>query len=100
MTISSITIEFKNMEARRVGKSIRTFRNRMKKSLEQFAKLIGIEVEYLNRLEEGYEPIVDLQILEAILQKVGVAKRGNKLTNKQIIDIFLYATQEQPPRLL
>ncbi len=92
-------IKFINMEAPRVGRGIRVLRGRANMSLAQLAEAVGIEERYLNYLEEGHEPEVERWILESIAQNVRVSKRGNGLTNEQLVNIFLYASSEVPPKL-
>ena len=94
-------IKFRNMQARMVGKRIRIFRvDRLGMSLQQYADKIGIEPTKLDRLEEGYELKVERDILLRILRTVGVCMRYNGLSDEQLINIFLYATKEDPPRLI
>jgi len=88
------------MQAIRVGKGITTLRNRSNMSLQKLSDLVGIDMEYLIRLEEGCEPKVERCILEKIAQAVGVHKRGSSLTNDKLLDIFLYAGTSGPPKLL
>lgn len=88
------------MEARRVGKGIRTLRNLVPMSVQQLAEAVGISSGYLDRLEEGFIPEVERWILESISQAVGVRKRGNGLTDARLLDIFLCSASIDPPKLL
>jgi len=99
LTSKKRIIKFTNTKAVRVGKGIRALRNRINMSLERLAEVVGISRHYLNRLEEGYEPEVERWILESIAQTVRVCKRGNKLTDDKLVDIFLCAASEAPPKL-
>lgn len=94
-------IKFTNTKATRVGKGIKMFRmSRLGMSIEQFADEVGIDPSYLNRLEDGYEPEVEMGILELIANTVGVCKRGNGLSADQLVNLFLYATKDDPPVLI
>jgi transcriptional regulator with XRE-family HTH domain len=88
-------IKFINMEARRVGGGIRELRLRTGSSLEEFALMINIPSDYLDRLEEGYEPGVEGAVLERILEVGGV--RCRYYTEKDIINIFLCISPRNPP---
>ena len=93
-------LKFTNMEARRVGKGIKTLRKRVPMSVQQLADAVGISSGFLDRLEEGYIPEVERWILESISQTVGVRKRGNGLTDERLLDIFLCSASVEPPKLL
>ena len=41
-----------------------------------------------------------LEVLENIAQAVGVCKRGNGLSDEQLVNLFLYATKDDPSRLI
>lgn len=94
-------VKFTNTKATRVGKNINMFREqRLGMSLKEFAKEVGIPENYLIRLEEGCELEVEREVLENIAQAVGVCKRGNGLSDEQLVNLFLYATKDDPPRLI
>ena len=93
-------IKFTNTKAVRVGKGIKMLRNRFGLSLKQLADEVEIDEVYLNRLEEGCEPEVERQVLKDIAQTVRVCKRGNGLSDEQLVNLFLYATKDDPPKLI
>lgn len=99
ITSKKRVIKFTNTKQVRVGKGIKALRNQINMSLEQLAEEVGISMHDLDRLEEGYEPEVERWILESIARTVRVCKRGNKLTDEKLVDIFLYAGSEVPPKL-
>ena len=91
-------IKFINMEARRVGSGIRELRLRRGSSLEQFACMTKIPSDYLDRLEEGYEPEVERVVLERILEVGGV--RCRYYTDEDLINILLCISPRNPPEKL
>jgi len=91
-------IKFMNMEARRVGGGIRELRLRRGLSLEEFACMIDIPFDYLDRLEEGYEPEVERTVLERILEVGRV--RCRYYTDEDIVNIFLCISPRNPPESL
>lgn len=91
-------IKFINMEARRVGSGIRELRLRRGQSLEEFARMASIPSEYLDRLEEGYEPEVERAVLVRILEAGEV--RCRYYTNEDLINIFLCISPRNPPEKL
>jgi len=93
-------IKFTNTKALRVGKGIKTLRERVNLSLKQLADEVGITQSYLNLLEEGHELEIEGEILKNIAQALGVCKRGPMLTDEQLVNLFLYANKCDPPTLL
>jgi transcriptional regulator with XRE-family HTH domain len=91
-------IKFMNMEARRIGGAIRELRLRRDSSLEEFACMTDLPSDYLDRLEEGYEPEVERAVLERILEVGGV--RCRYYTDEDIINIFLCISPRNPPEKL
>jgi len=100
VTRKKSVIKFTNTKAVRVGKGIKALRTRRNMTLQQVAEAVGVSPNYLDRLEEGYEPEVARWILEGISEAVGVYERGgSNLTDEKLVDIFLYAAPEIPPEL-
>ena len=97
--MKSIRIRFTNMKGRRVGKGISELRQQRKLSPKQLAERVGIDDNYLQRLEEGYVPEVDFETLENIARALGVCERG-KLTPEQLINYFMDATKEDQQPIL
>ncbi len=96
----SAMIEFHNMQACRVGNGIRLLRERMSLSSEELAKKLGIRPTYLERIEEGYEPAIQRHVLEDISQIAGISRRGKRLSDDLLLNMFLYATVDSPPSLV
>ncbi len=92
-------IKFTNTKAARVGIGIKVLRQQSHLSLKQLADKAKITENYLNLLEEGHEPKIDPEVLRNIAEAVGVCKRGNVLTDEKLVDIFLYAASQVPPKL-
>ncbi len=93
-------IRFTNMKAVRFGNGIKELRQRRKLLPKQLAEKVGIDDNYLQRLEEGYVPEVDFETLENIARALGVCERG-KLTPEQLINYFMDVTKEdQQPMLI
>lgn len=93
-------IKFTNTKMGRAGKGIETLRERANLSRKQLADEVGISENYLTLLEEGHELEVQREVFENIAQTVGVCKRGNALSDEQLINLFLYANKCDPPRLI
>ena len=91
-------IKFINMEARRVGSGIRELRLRRGRSLEEFARMTNIPSDYLDRLEEGYEPEVERAVLARILELGEV--RCRYYADEDLINIFLCISPRNPPEKL
>jgi transcriptional regulator with XRE-family HTH domain len=87
-------IKFTNMQPRRVGSGIREIRLRRGLSLEEFACVTDLLPDYLDRLEEGYEPEVERAVLERILEKGRV--RCRYYTDEDIINVFLCISPRNP----
>ena len=92
-------IKFTNTKAIRVGKGIKLLRERFNLSPKQLAEKTRVTENYLNLVEEGHEPEIERGILETIAQAVGFGKRGNAFTDEQLVNLFLYASTCEPPRL-
>jgi transcriptional regulator with XRE-family HTH domain len=89
LTISK-KITYRNMQARRVGRGITYCRVQiMDKSIAELAEQLEIDANDLERLEEGYEPMVDRSVLENIAKFANVNKRGSKLSDDELLNVFM-----------
>jgi transcriptional regulator with XRE-family HTH domain len=68
-------------------------------TLQDLAANVGIDPSDLDDLENGYALEVDRKVLENIAQLAGVYRRGSSLTDDRLLDIFMCATVDSPPRL-
>lgn len=91
-------IKFTNTKALRVGKGIKTLRERVNLSLKRLADEVGITQSYLNLLEEGHEPEVERAVLVRILEAGEV--RCRYYTDEDLINIFLCISPRNPPEKL
>ena len=89
------------MKSVRFGKGLTERRLRANLSRKQLAdKVVGIDVTFLARLEEGYVSEIESVILENIALALGVSMRGTLTSYEQLVDLFLDVPKDERPMLI